>query len=393
MSIGNLSSGGLTHARAMTLELLACCDDGELRRQWHPDFSPAGWHFGHLVAFEAWWLLEQRGGRVFPESLRPLFDPTATPKRTRAARLPDRGLLQSLAEEVRAQVDHRLARGDCDPAYVPLVLGHEQQHTETIATVVRFRDAARRSADRWGLPADAPPMAPRLLEVPAGEFLMGDDRGYDNERPTHPVWLDAFRIESAPVDNARWLAFMDAGGYRQRRWWSADGWAWLARARVTHPAWWRPGPDGWLLQAMGGDVALPLGHPVEGVSAYEAEAFATACGAKLPSEAQWEKAARLFADEAPQTGLACAGTRACDPSSCDFLGNVWEWTSTSFAPYPGFVASPYEGYSVPWFDGQHRVLRGGSWATGRQVARVGFRNWYQPHWRRVFAGLRLVREE
>lgn len=389
MSGGSLSS--LTRTRAVTLGLLDVCDEQELRRQWHPDFSPAGWHYGHLAAFEAWWLLEQRGDRVVADSLRALFDPASTPKGDRAARLPARRQLDALASEIRTRVARRVSDGDCEPELVELVLGHEQQHAETIATVVRLRASSRRTAGHWPLPVDAPPVAPRLLQVPAGAFLMGDDGGYDNERPRHPVWVDAFAIEAAPVDNARWLAFMEAGGYRQRRWWSDEGWAWLTRSQVTHPAWWRPGPEGWRLEALGGDVALPLGHPVEGISAYEAEAFARANGAALPSEAQWEKAARLFASACPRMGLACGSTRACG-EGIDFLGNVWEWTSTPFSPYPGFVASPYEGYSVPWFDGRHRVLRGGSWATGPRVARAGFRNWYQPHWRRVFAGVRLVRE-
>lgn len=385
----------LKSSRELTLELVGLCDDNELCTAFHPDFSPVGWHFGHLVAFEALWAVETGSTRrvvSLSDELRRLFNPRENPKRERGE-LPSRERLLSLAEEIRAQV-LELAEKTTHSAFLKLVLAHELQHTETMATILRMRPNIRRQASRWALPADASCPPATRLEVPAGVFVMGapsTDKGYDNECPPHEISLDAFFIDSAPVSNAGWLAFIEDGGYSQSRFWTPEGWAWRERSGVSHPACWRRDGGDWILEAFGGDVPLPLSHPVEGISAHEADAFARYSGARLPSEPQWERAARLFDDGLGRTGLRAASTRPCG-TGADFVGNIWEWTSTTFAPYPGFVPYPYDGYSVPWFDGRHRVLRGGSWATATELARPTFRNWYEPHWRQMFAGLRLVRE-
>jgi len=219
------------------------------------------------------------------------------------------------------------------------------------------------------LPGGEPPAAPvdggdGWLTVPGGVFTMGASDGafsYDNERPAHTVDVRTFRIGRRPVSNGSWLTFTEGGGYERREWWSDEGWAWKQCYDITDCAGARSGhPD------------APVCH----VSWFEAEAFATAAGARLPTEAEWEKAATWNhgdADPAP-AGIGC----------------VWEWTASEFRGYPGFVAHPYREYSEVFFDRGFRVLRGGSWATSPRVATRTFRNWDLPQRRQIFAGLRLA---
>jgi iron(II)-dependent oxidoreductase len=203
------------------------------------------------------------------------------------------------------------------------------------------------------------------VDVPGGPFLMGarpqDGFSYDNERPSHEVDVPAFRIARRPVTNGTWMRFAEGGGYERREWWSDEGWSWKQCYDIT--------------DCPGARVGHP-GAPVCHVSWFEAEAFATANRARLPTEAEWEKAAT---SEHPD-GL---------PVLAD-VGCVWEWTASDFRAYPGFVAHPYREYSEVFFDRGHRVLRGGSWATSPRVATPTFRNWDLPQRRQIFAGLRLA---
>lgn len=215
-----------------------------------------------------------------------------------------------------------------------------------------------------------------MVLVPASVFLLGsNDRGttLDNERPAHTVVIDDFLIDRFPVSNAAFLQFVRSGGYESPHWWSAEGWRWRLQKQVTSPLYWRHEQTGtW--KEIGCDAVSPLEpeQPVMGLSWYEAEAYARFVGKRLPTEAEWEKA-------------ATAGALA-------MTGRVWEWTSTWFHPYPGFVAHPYQGYSVPYFDNLHRVLRGGSWASQVHVCRPTFRNWYQPGVREIFSGFRCAQD-
>jgi formylglycine-generating enzyme required for sulfatase activity len=173
------------------------------------------------------------------------------------------------------------------------------------------------------------------------------------------------------VSNGDFLEFIDLGGYRNRAWWNPEGWQWRERNAITHPIYWREQfPGQWIMIALDGVRPLVRADPVMGISWYEADAYARFVRKRLLTEVEWEKAAQ---------GGAIEGD-----------GQVWEWTSNWFQPYPGFRAHPYEGYSVPYFDGQHRVLRGGSWATCRHVRRSTFRNWYHPWMREIFAGVRCA---
>jgi iron(II)-dependent oxidoreductase len=207
------------------------------------------------------------------------------------------------------------------------------------------------------------------LEIPAGSFAMGAGEtgfAYDNERPRHTVALEAFAIARRPVTAASWMRFAEGGGYERREWWSDEGWAWKEEYDITHhPA------------LAAGDAGAPACH----LSWFEADAFARAHDARLPSEAEWERAATW--NQQRQT-----------PAPVEFaqVGAVWEWTSSTFGGYPGFVAHPYREYSEVFFGEGYRVLRGGSWATSPRVKTVTFRNWDLPRRRQIFAGMRLARD-
>jgi iron(II)-dependent oxidoreductase len=182
-----------------------------------------------------------------------------------------------------------------------------------------------------------------------------DSFAYDNERPRHEVDVRAFRIARRPVTNATFLRFVEGGGYVRREWWSDEGWAWKEEYDITNHS-----------AVAGGHPDAPACH----VSFHEADALARWCGARLPTEAEWEKAADRLAG----------------------VGLVWEWTSSSFTGYPGFRAFPYREYSEVFFGDRYRVLRGGSWASDRRVATRTFRNWDLPQRRQIFAGVRLAND-
>ena len=231
-----------------------------------------------------------------------------------------------------------------------------------------------------------------MVRIPAGAYSMGSDDGactLDNERPARQVWLEEFQIDRTPVTNADFLEFMDDGGYRNSAWWSQQGWRWCEENHITHPLYWRPGSsrERWLEIDPFGVSSLDPAQPVRCVSWYEADAYARRAGKRLPTEAEWEKAAWWEAEQ-----HAAAAESDLPGSGLGLLGGVWEWTATWFHPYPGFQAFPYDGYSVPYFDQHHRVLRGGSWATRRHVLRSTFRNWYHPGMQAVFAGFRCAQD-
>ena len=214
---------------------------------------------------------------------------------------------------------------------------------------------------------------------------------YDNERPRHTLELPAFAIAARPVENASWMRFSEGGGYERREWWSDEGWAWKEQEDITH------------------HPAIAAGHPEAPachVSWFEADAFARAHGARLPTEAEWEKAASWGQGVTPTgttgprrrepgpapTGIAVAPQRPAQPGALADVGRVWEWTGSRFGGYPGFRAYPYREYSEVFFGEDYRVLRGGSWASEERVATATFRNWDLPLRRQIFAGVRLARD-
>jgi gamma-glutamyl hercynylcysteine S-oxide synthase len=359
----------MADTREDTLTLVAELSEQELESVHSPLMSPLAWDLGHIAAYEDLWLAHRYGGlELLRPELASLYDAFETPRRIR-------GEIEALdptgAREYLAQVRERTAeviagRGVEDGVLCEMVLRHELQHCETMRQTMVI--AGLLSSGEQALiaaPLDERDAQEGWLEVPTGAFAMGAGThgfAYDNERPRHTVQLPAFALARRPVSNASWLRFSEGGGYERREWWSREGWAWKEEHDITH----HPG-------LTAGHPGAPMCH----VSWFEADAFARAHDARLPTEAEWEKAA-TWTQGAPRE---LAG-----------IGRVWEWTASCFGGYPGFAPYPYREYSQVFFGDAYRVLRGGSWATHPRVAGSTFRNWDLPQRRQIFAGVRLARD-
>jgi len=364
-------------ARARTLDLVAGIGEQDLVRVLSPIMSPLVWDLGHIAAYEDLWLGERLGGLgLLRPDLAELYDAFETP-RSRRGEIPM--LAPAEARDYLAAVRERTSeliaeRGAGDGVISEMVVRHELQHSETMRQTLAIAGLLR-AADRELIDE---PLAPAAVgegewaEIAAGPFAMGagaEGFAYDNERPRHVVELPAFRIARLPVVNGSWMHFSEGGGYERREWWSDEGWAWKEEYDITHHA------------------GVATGHPdapVCHVSWFEADAYARALGARLPTEAEWERAAR--------SGEAGSGSNGGASAALEGIGRVWEWTSSHFGGYPGFTAHPYREYSEVFFGEAYRVLRGSSWATHPRVASLTFRNWDLPLRRQIFAGLRLARD-
>jgi iron(II)-dependent oxidoreductase len=238
----------------------------------------------------------------------------------------------------------------------------------------------------------------------------------DNERPAHQVDLPAFHIDAGPVTNAAYVEFLAAGGYDDQRWWSDPGWAHRQAAGLSAPMHWQRDGDGWAYTRFGRTEPVRGDEPVVHVCFYEAEAYAAWAGRRLPTEAEWEKAARHdpatgrsrrypWGDDTPEPRHANLGQRHLSPAPVgaypdgaspagvhQLIGDVWEWTSSGFRGYPGFTAFPYREYSEVFFGPDYKVLRGGSFGTDRSACRGTFRNWDYPIRRQIFSGFRCARD-
>jgi gamma-glutamyl hercynylcysteine S-oxide synthase len=370
----------LKRARERTLRLIEPLTDEQLVAQVSPIMSPLVWDLAHIGWFEELWLIRRIGGsEPSLEGFDDLYDAFRHPRGERSKLpMPTPSEVRAYLENVRRHAFRVLEATELDEsdpllrdAYVyGLVLQHELQHQETMLQTLQLSGFAYAEPPHDGL--EAPPQPEDVL-VPAGPFTLGTDDqpwAYDNERPAHVVELPAFLIERYPVTNERFAEFVEDGGYRERRYWSDDGWDWLQAEKVEAPLYWQRIHGGWERRRFARWEPVPPAEPVQHVSFYEAEAFAAWAGKRLPTEAEWEKAAK---------GVAS-----------DMLGEVWEWTSSTFTGYPGFKAFPYAEYSEVFFGDEYRVLRGGSWATDPLVARITFRNWDYPRRRQLFSGVRLA---
>ncbi len=423
----------LEEARDRTVSLLSSVSEADQRIQHDRLMSPILWDLGHIAHFEEVWLIEHLGGSLNgPEGLRGMYNPVENPRRTRAE-LPLPGVEECLAymSSVREGVLERLDILDLtsedpllDHGFVfRMVLQHEYQHNETILQTLQLKTGEpyhpAESVPHPVPPADHPFGDGTMISFPGGVVAIGtDDRSasYDNERSRHSVELDPFLIDAIPVTEAAYAAFIAEGGYETRELWSDEGWAWRSESGARHPKDWRSGEEGWEIRIMDRVLVPDAWRPVCHVCYYEAEAYATFAGKRLPTEFEWEAAATWdpatdtkrtypWGEEPPTQALANvdvltfgpapAGSyvRNVSPIGCyGMIGDVWEWTSTNFQAYPGYQTFPYPEYSEVFFGDDYTVLRGGSWATCGAAIRGTFRNWDYPIRRQVFSGFRCVRD-
>jgi iron(II)-dependent oxidoreductase len=405
--------------RERTLELVEPLGDEQLNRVYSPILSPLAWDLGHIANFEELWLVRRIGDREpLRGDLGRLYDAIETPRRARGGLPILRGAeLRAYLADVRARTLEVLEEVEIgaeaeDPllrdgfAY-ELVLAHEQQHNETMLQLLQGVEHYEPLRSDPGPAAEPVAPGPEMVRVEGGIYEIGapalDSRGgigpgrdadrsahataaagfaYDNERDRHAVELAPFEIDRTPVTNGAYLRFMEETGAEPPLHWERDG------------------EGGWLSAAMGRRDPMQPAHPVVHVSWPEAAAFARWAGKRLPSEEEWEAACAGAGRERANLDQLAFGTApagafadaAADCGAVQMLGDVWEWTSSDFLPYPGFVPFPYPEYSQVHFGAAHKVLRGGSWATRRETIRPSFRNWDLPQRRQIFAGLRCARD-
>jgi len=374
--------------------LIAPLSDEQLNRVYTPILSPLAWDLGHVGNFEELWLVQTVGRRQpLNGELGRLYDAIENPRSIRGELPILRGEgLRSYLEEVRERALEVLDEVDLETVDDPLLadgfiyemlIAHEHQHNETILQLLQLLDSYE--------PVEVEPLpepdsdGPEMILVEGGMAEIGarsDGFAYDNERPCHTVELEPFWIDRTPVTNRAYAEF-------------------VADTGAEPPAYWEPDGEGWWVRvAIGRTEPLQPDQPVVHVSWHEASAFARWAGKRLPNEQEWEVAARGADREhanLDQLGFGCArsgsyGDGCSDCGAVQMLGDVWEWTSSDFIAYPGFEPFPYREYSEVFFGGAHKVLRGGSWATRRNVIRTSFRNWDLPERRQIFAGLRCAKD-
>ncbi len=445
-SIADLCAA-LQEARDRTLELIADLSDEQMIGPRLNIVNPLRWEIGHVGWFQEYWILRHFRGRT-PTNAEGdrLYNSARIPHDTRwDLPLPSKAEVVDYIQEILGSVK-RLAfssgpaekiNGYDESYFLRLALSHEYMHAEAItytrqtlgysrpklSIVGKENDGSQRAQarsieeKRAGRPVDLLPDA----QIPGGIFLLGSTPGttfvFDNEQWAHEVNVKPFRIARRAVTQAQFAAFVEDGGYTRRDFWIADGWRWRESTQAEHPVYWRKeSSGGWSRRDFDAWVPLEARRPVLHVNWYEADAYCRWAGRRLPTEAEWEMAAsaepalrggvtsrkRLFpwGDELPTSDRANLDWRAMSCVEADALpagdsafgcrqmiGNVWEWSGTDFGPYPGFSPGPYKEYSAPWF-GDHKVLRGGCWATRSGLIRNNYRNFYQPHRRDVWAGFR-----
>ncbi|HEY9016696.1 MAG TPA: ergothioneine biosynthesis protein EgtB [Gemmatimonadales bacterium] len=420
----------LQEARERTLLLLQPLSDEDLRIQHDPLMSPILWDLGHIAHFEELWLTQNLDGPIEFVEMPGLYNPFEHPRSERGALpLPELAHCRQVMEEIRRRVLDRLAAADFDSSqpllrdgYVyRMVLQHEYQHNETILQTLQLKQGApyapvRRRPVPQATESVRKPGA--MVLFPGGVVEIGtDDRAaaYDNERGRHSVYLAPFWIDVTPVTNGQFQEFIEAGGYTNREYWSESGWSWLQQANVSAPKHWTRADGVWTTRSMDRSGPVEPNHPVCHVCYYEAEAFARFAGKRLPTELEWEAAASWDPDSATKRsypwgeqpvnaelanvdqlsfGTAEVGAYPANvsPAGCyGMIGDVWEWTSSDFQPYPGFESFPYPEYSEAFFGSDYKVLRGGSWATRPGAIRNTFRNWDYPIRRQIFSGFRCAR--
>jgi gamma-glutamyl hercynylcysteine S-oxide synthase len=404
----------LKDSRQRTLELLSDLSDEQLRVPLLPIINPIVWETGHVGWFqERWALRHARGAAPLVEHGDSLWDSAAVPHDTRwDLPLPSREeTLVFLARVLDRVIDGLESRPltESDRYFCWLAIMHEDMHGEALT----YTRQTLGFAPRWHRlePVLAP--APKGdAEFAGGAFLLGARRSespvFDNEKWEHPVEIRSFAMSRSAVTEGDFAEFVDDGGYRRQELWTDEGWQWRARTQAHHPVYWVRDGQNWHTRVFDRIVPLRAGVTLIHVNWYEADAYCRWAGRRLPTEAEWEFAAaggekRAFpwGDDAPAPArahldfrtLGCAPAGAFEPGDTpegvrQMIGNAWEWTSSDFGAYPGFVRDPYKEYSEPWFGPPYKVLRGGCWATRSRLIRNTWRNFYTKDRRDVFAGFR-----
>lgn len=421
-------AGWVHDAAARLVELAADLDGEQLWGPLLPTVNPILWELGHVTWFqEAFVLRRALGEKPLVEHCDAVWDSAAIPHDTRwRLRLPSKQETVAYAEEVAARVAEHLCQPEATGqlAYVTrYTVHHHDMHTEALTYTRQTLGypppalpgvEAAAGGEAGPLPGDA--------RVPGGQFWLGADRDeafvHDNEKWVHPVELAPFSVARAPVTQADYASFVDSGGYLQRALWSDEGWDWRIGAGAGAPVYWRRGQGGWQRRCFDEWVPLEPHRPVSHVCFYEAEAYCRWAGRRLPTEAEWEAAAvgqpdgagglafekRRFPWGDQPIGAQHANLDWRDGGTVDvaayaggdsafgcrqMIGNVWEWTASTFLPYPNFEQDAYRENSWPFF-GTRKVLRGGAWATRSRFMRSTLRNYFTPDRRDVFAGFRTA---
>ncbi len=396
-------------------------DDERWLGPYLPVVNPPIWEIGHAAWFAEWFVLRQLHGRdpILAHG-DALYDSAKVPHITRwQLNFPDS---QTTKDYVRAVADGLVEvlqdnQGlDSTDSFVMYAITHYDAHNEALTYTRQTLD--------WGPPVwdgrQSPQEGLRIAgdrKVDGGTLLLGASRDQplvmDNERWAHKVEVAPFSMAAAPVTNSDYSAFVHDGGYSNPALWSPEGWAWRESVHATQPLYWRGTKDGWEHKRMNKwcPILEHQYHPMVHVSWYEAEAFATWAGRRLPTEAEWEMAATSGKDQPRQPwfpwgnrdakhdeaalraetiGTVPVGAKSDGDGPWghrQLIGNVWEWTASTFEPYPHFEPDAYRDNSEPWF-GSRKVLRGGSWATQSRYVRSTFRNYFTPDRRDVIAGFR-----
>ncbi|WP_051476759.1 ergothioneine biosynthesis protein EgtB [Arthrobacter sp. Br18] len=420
---------GLERARRRTHALTAC-DEEELLKQHSPLMSPLVWDLAHVGSQEELWLVRDVGGM---EPLRPeidrLYDAfehsrSSRPSLPLLAPSESRGYLAEVRSKTLDILDRVPLAGSplLDGGFAfGMMIQHEQQHAETMLAThqLRIGEPVLHPVDPEAAVLATGAALPPEVRIPAGSFTMGtsvEPWALDNERPAHEVHVPDYWIDTVPVSNGAFLNFLDDGGYSNPHWWTAEGWRHRNDDGLTAPKYWKREGSTWWRTRFGVLEPVPADEPVQHVSFFEAQAYARWAGRRLPTEAEWEKAARHdpasgrsrrypWGDEDPTPRHANLGGASLRPSPVgsypagasalgarQLIGDVWEWTSSDFGPYPGFRVFPYREYSEVFFSGGYKVLRGGSWAVDASASRGTFRNWDYPIRRQIFTGFRTARD-
>jgi ergothioneine biosynthesis protein EgtB len=392
-------------------------------------------YIGHLEAFD-WNLLGERvfGRKSFHPEFDRLFafgiDPVGggLPDDPASAWPPVKQVYD-YAAKLRQVLDESLASGITDSSLpefslatlLNVAIEHRLMHAETLAYMLHQLPLDKKIL-RATENLSAPPVEPRMIDIPAGRAVLGQRRsdekfGWDNEFEAVSLDVPAFAIDQYKITNRQYLDFVLAGGYDTPALWSDDDWKWRSEQNISHPVFWKRDGDQWQYRGMFADVPLPLNAPVY-VSHAEAKAYSRWAGKELPTEAEWHRAAygreqgtegadpELYpwGEAEPNSRFGNFDFARWDPTPVnafpegnsafgvgDLIGNGWEWTSTPFAPLPGFEPFPfYRGYSADFFDGKHFVMKGGSARTAACMLRRSFRNWFQSHYQYAYAGFRCV---